>query len=359
MRFMCKFGSIAVGSSLLVVLSQIATSADAEAEFERIDPSYHQTDPSRLIDIDGVNGVAAKRQALIRYIWMGQGLPLKKLPGKVEQNITDGRYAKLFEKKVRRIDKLTIDMDYGLNSIAYHFLPEKANNKLFLYHQGHRGDFVLGKDTIKALLDRGYSVMAFSMPLLGMNNKPVVDLERFGKFHLVKHDHMKLLKSPIRFFVEPIVVAINYGKSLGYKQVNMIGISGGGWTTTVCAALDTRIRHSYPVAGTLPFYLRSDSPRDWGDYEQNLPDLYNIANYLELYVLGAFGQGRAQIQILNQYDSCCFAGIKYRTYELTMREIMRSLDKGKFDIFLDTSHKDHMISGEALKVVFKNEGLTP
>jgi len=97
--------------------------------------------------------------------------------------------------------------------------------------------------------------------------------------------------------------------------------------------------------------------RDWGDYEQNMPDLYNIANYLELYVLGAFGKGRAQIQLLNQYDSCCFAGIKYRTYEHTMREVMRNLGKGKFDIFLDDSHKDHMISAESLKVMFKNEGL--
>ena len=140
-------------------------------------------------------------------------------------------------------------------------------------------------------------------------------------------------------------------------QVNMIGISGGGWTTTVCAAVDTRIKHSYPVAGTLPFYLRSDSQRDWGDYEQTLPDLYNIANYLELYVLGAFGKGRAQIQLLNKYDSCCFAGIKYRTYEHTMKEMMRSLGRGKFEIFLDDSHKDHKISDESLQVVFRNEGL--
>ena len=278
-------------------------------------------------------------------------------PAKVEKNITDDRYAELSSASLGQIDKLTIEMDYGLNSIVYHFVPKEANGKLFIYHQGHRGDFIQGKDTIKALLDKGYSAMAFSMPLLGMNNQPVVDLERFGKFHLVKHDHMKLLKSPIRFFIEPIVVAINYGKSLGYEQVNMTGISGGGWTTTVCAAVDTRIKHSYPVAGTLPFYLRSDSQRDWGDYEQNMPDLYNIANYLELYVLGAFGKGRAQIQLLNKYDSCCFAGIKYRTYENTMREVMRSLGKGKFETFLDDSHKDHMISAESLKIVFRNEGL--
>lgn len=357
MRSICRVDSIAVVPLFFVMLSALVASAGGAVEFERIDPSYHLTDANSLIDIGGAKSVVAKRRALIRYIWSGDGLPSKKLPGKVEKGITDDRYAELHKTNLKQIDKLTIDMDYGLNSIVYHFIPREANNKLFIYHQGHRGDFVQGKGTIKALLDKGYSVMALSMPLLGMNNQPVVDLERFGRFHLVKHDHMKLLKSPIRFFVEPIVVAINYGKKLEYGPVKMIGISGGGWTTTVCAAVDTRIRHSYPVAGTLPFYLRSDSQRDWGDYEQNMPDLYNIANYLELYVLGAFGKGRVQIQLLNQYDSCCFAGIKYRTYEHTMREVMRSLGKGKFDTFLDSSHKDHMISAETLKIVFRNEGL--
>jgi hypothetical protein len=118
-----------------------------------------------------------------------------------------------------------------------------------------------------------------------------------------------------------------------------------------------RIKNSYPVAGTLPIYLRSDSQRDWGDYEQTLPELYNIANYLELYVLGAFGDGRAQIQLLNKYDSCCFAGIRFRTYEHTMREMMRSLGKGRFEIFLDDSHKEHKISDAAIEVVLRNEGL--
>jgi hypothetical protein len=332
-------------------------SAGGAVEFERIDPAYYQTDANSLIDIDGADSVLAKRKVLIQYIWAGEGLPSGKLPGKVEKDINDDRYAELYKANLRQIDKLTINMDYGLNSIVYHFLPKEANNRLFIYHQGHRGDFIQGKDTIKALQDKGYSVMALSMPLLGMNNQPVVDLERFGKFHLVKHDHMKLLKSPIKFFIEPIVVAINYGEKLKCGPVRMIGISGGGWTTTVCAAVDVRIKHSYPVAGTLPLYLRSDSQRDWGDYEQNVPDLYRIANYLELYVLGAFGEGRAQIQLLNQYDSCCFAGIKYRTYEHTMKEVMSNLGKGKFDIFLDDSHKGHKISAESLKVIFKNEGL--
>jgi hypothetical protein len=64
----------------------------------------------------------------------------------------------------------------------------------------------------------------------------------------------------------------------------MIGLSGGGWTTTLYAAIDPRVRLSFPVAGTLPEYLRVGRP---GAREQFYPDLYKIANYLDLYVMGS------------------------------------------------------------------------
>jgi hypothetical protein len=115
-----------------------------------------------------------------------------KLPNKVEEQIEDKRYTTLFESDLKRIDKITVRMEHGLESIAYHFIPKKCCNKLVVYHQGHRGDFIKGMDTIAACLQKGYSVMAFSMPLLGMNNKPTVYLERFGKFTLTKHEHLKL-----------------------------------------------------------------------------------------------------------------------------------------------------------------------
>ena len=101
----------------------------------------------------------------------------------------------------------------------------------------------------------------------------------------------------------------------------MIGISGGGWTTTLCAAIDTRIKHSYPVAGTLPIYLRSECFRNWGDYEQSLPGLY---------MMGSNSTGRKQFQILNQYDECCFGGIKYRTYENNLKNRIREVGNSNY-----------------------------
>ena len=245
-------------------------------------------------------------------------------------------------------------MDCGLIAVAYHFIPKESNRQLIVYQQGHNGDFIVGINTIRACVEKGYAVMAFSMPLMGTNNQPTVDLDRFGKFKLTKHDHLKLLDYPIKYFLEPITVGLNYAAKYKYTKTHMTGISGGGWTTTLYAAIDPRISHSYPVAGTLPIYLRSDCDRDWGDYEQTEPQLYRIANYPELYVMGAHGQGRKQIQILNKYDSCCFAGIRYHTYEQTVQEAVKKLGKGGFRVVLDYTHKEHKISELALDSMFSD-----
>ena len=52
-------------------------------------------------------------------------------------------------------------MEYGINSISYLFIPEQSNEKLILYHQGHGGDFLLGKDTIQFFLDRNFTVISY------------------------------------------------------------------------------------------------------------------------------------------------------------------------------------------------------
>lgn len=347
----------AAAAVLFIIITGLCFSADQNdsdlSQFERINPVYLETDVNNLIQIRSSEDVMSRRAALIRYIWGPESFPASQLPKKIEKNITDKRYADLYNLNLERIDKLVISMEHGFESVVYHFIPKRANGDLFLYHQGHRGDFVLGIDTIKALLEKEYAVMGFAMPLRGMNEPVTVHLERFGRFSIESHAHMRLLDRPIKYFVEPIAVALNYAQNYDYGDIYMTGISGGGWTTTVYAAVDSRIKRSYPVAGSVPIYLRSNDKRDWGDYEQTEPGLYRTANYLELYVMGSAGKGRSQIQILNQYDACCFAGIKYHTYEDTVRKRAERLE-GSFKVFLDSSHQEHKISDLSMEMVFKD-----
>ena len=309
----------------------------------------NQANVGSLIKINSESDVDQKRNFLIEYFWdVGSFQRVKdkaQLP-EVETDISDSNYENF--QNLKRIDRLTVEMEYGINSISYLFIPEQSNEKLILYHQGHGGDFLLGKNTIQFFLDRNFTVFAMTMPLLGMNNQPVVEIDGLGEMKLTSHKKLRLLEAnsfnPMKLFLEPIQINLNFlDKEYNFKRYSMIGISGGGWTTVVYSAIDERISDSFSVGGSIPFYLRVDS-RDMGDYEQTNIELYKHVNYLELYVLGAYGYGRQHVQIFNKNDSCCFSGNGYETYEFVIKDKISQLGKGNFQIFIDDTHNEHKIS---------------
>ena len=321
------------------------------------------TNVNELISITNAEQAIAKRTELVNFIWGPHGLP-KDVPASVDKGIADERYKDL--SNLKQIDRLNVAMQWGLTSTAYHFIPTQSNGKLLIYHGGHDGDFIIAKDLIQFFVKNGFAVIALSMPLETPNNRPVVNLERIGKIQLTFHEQLKLLKMkaghPVQVFLTPVAACLNYAEPLGYNAIYMAGLSGGGWTTTIYAALDPRIIRSYPVAGTLPLHLREDGRRtntaqrgtDWGDYEQSIPELYAIANYLELYVLSSFGEGRKQLQILNKHDPCCMGGEAFRTYENVVNERVRASGSGSFAVYLDTKNTSHSVSPTALDVILND-----
>lgn len=164
-----------------------------------------------------------------------------------------------------------------------------------LYHAGH-GQRALddGRELIRAALGAGASVLAMDMPA-----EP--------------HSRFASLARPLDPFLRPVAHGVNLLSTLGHGCVVMAGLSGGGWTTTLYAALDERVRVSVPVAGSWPFALRQASgrPGSIGDFEQRLPTL--DIDYPALYVLGTTG-GRVQVQVFNDRDPCCFEGSAHRSY---------------------------------------------
>ena len=324
---------------------------------------FLDNDLNKIISIHNPTEANDKRTALANFIWGPNGLP-KDLPAKVELSFKDDRYSDL--SNLKQIDRLTINMEWGFESTAYHFIPAQGNNKLLIYHGGHDGDFIAGKDLFEFFLKNGFSVIALSMPLETPNNRPVVDLEGIGKIQLTFHEQIKFLKMkaghPVQLFLTPITVALNHVQPLAYSSVSMTGVSGGGWTTTIYAALDPRITRSYPVAGSLPLHLREDDKRSntahraavWGDYEQSIPELYAVANYLDMYILSSLGERRKQLQILNKYDPCCFAGESFRTYEGVVNDRVKSLGSGTFAVYLDTKQTYHAVSFTALDVILND-----
>ena len=358
------FLGVYVGSYKIFPYEVLDSSKDILFEQKTIENNQfvNQVNVDSLIKIDSKSDIDQKRDFLTEFFWdVGsfQRIKDKSPPPEVETDISDSNYKDF--QNLKRIDRLTVEMEYGINSISYLFIPEQSNEKLILYHQGHSGDFLLGKDTIQFFLDRNFTVIAFSMPLLGMNNQPVVEIDGLGEMKLISHNQLRLLEAnnfnPMKLFLDPIQINLNFlDNEYNFKQYSMIGLSGGGWTTVVYSAIDERISNSFSVGGSTPFYLRIDS-RDIGDYEQTNIELYQDVNYLELYILGAYGDGRKHIQIFNKNDSCCFSGNGYETYEFVIKDKMLQLGKGNFQILIDDTHNEHKISDHTLNLVNENISL--
>eukprot|EP01079_Euglenida_sp_SAG-EU17-18_P001088 gene1088-2645_t len=146
------------------------------------------------------------------------------------------------------------------------------------------------------------------------------------------------------YFLEPAYLTVSYAKAQGYDDVYIAGLSGGGWSTTLAAAMDLRIKGSFPIAGSLPCAMRNPESWDHGqnwtgdsdeDFEQSCrpnftdphpdhtgpncagkgpcPDArpdrqaYTVCNYTCQYLLAGLEEGRYQVQILHEYDTCCFS----------------------------------------------------
>ena len=317
-------------------------------------PSLDKFDSNSIIDVKNESDIIKKRSDLIKYIWNSHEIP-KEIPTIIEENILDERFTNL--DNLKQIDKFSIEMKYGINSIVYLFHAEETNDELIIYHQGHNGGFVNGIYTINYFLDNGYSVLAFSMPLVGMNNQPIFNMEHLGPLKFSKHNQFELLESenfsPISYFLTPITHSLNYlDKNYYFTDYYMIGISGGGWTSTIYPAIDTRISKSFAVSGSLPLFLSSNS-QNIGDYEQLDPNLYETANFLELYIMSSYGQNREFVQVFNKYDPCCFSGTLFHVYENNVKDILHKLNSGTFDIILDDTHKEHKISESTHQLILE------
>ena len=190
------------------------------------------------------------------------------------------------------------------------------------------------------------------MPLFGPNPQPELDTDCCGPIKLISHKFLSWVDRPIRYFVEPVIVALNYAETLEYNAFYMVGMSGGGWATVLASALDTRIIGSFPIAGTIPLYARRRL-KDVGDFEQWYPDLYKTANYLEMYVMGSSGEGRFQFQVMNLFDPITFAGSRHQAWESVIQDVVEELGKGSFSIFLDETTKEHTLSSISFQKIIE------
>ena len=343
-------------SRLLTVVALLLTALPADAQTLVDD---------RVMTVQSSADVAGRRQALIDFIWGAAGMPTH-LPAHVEENDV----APFPIAGVGRIDTLIIHMEGGNVGYAHHLIPSLPSTRLVVVALGHLPTFQdypspFGVDTgtqrtVEALLRARFSVLVVYMP------RTAIFQTRLSVDDYVRHqtiiDSAVAEGSSIKFFVEPIAVSLNYlrtqaaeGQFPQYQHVDMLGLSGGGWATTLYSAIDATISTSIQIAGSLPLYLRDPIE---GDVEQMLPALYSQFGYLDLYALAASGAGRLHLQILNRRDNAAFGQFAVRpspsTYDADIREYEVRVaaavagSGGQFRVLIDEAATHHEISAWAL-----------
>ena len=92
----------------------------------------YENDIDSLITINSANDIIDKRKNLINFIWKNN-IPYSSSIS-IDKNIQDDRYQNL--SNLKSIHRLTISMEYSVNSISYLFLPENSNDKLINISSG-------------------------------------------------------------------------------------------------------------------------------------------------------------------------------------------------------------------------------
>jgi hypothetical protein len=303
------------------------------------------------------DGAAAERTRaeVMHYIWKGGRLPRRAAQPVAAEAAP--LILSLHTSNLAHVTTLKNDMARGVSTWSHLLRADRFEGCLVTYHFGHNeGPAQSGaEDLISRVLDGGCDVLVLTMPLMHGNPKPVVPTE-LGAVRLTNHNAFLLLDgptfSPIRYFLEPVALGLAYAEEQRghYRLVAMVGLSGGGWTTTLYAAIDPRVHASYQVAGTLPLSLRGE--RQFGDWEQMVPALYRLASYLDLYALATHPR-RRHVQMLNVHDPCCFSGQAARVYEDAVAGVASSFG-GSFAISFDHETAVHAVSRKHIDTILRD-----
>jgi hypothetical protein len=329
-----------------------------------------------------------RREKLIRAIW-SEGLP--KTRPTVTENVPIPEELSVIQRNLTlRADLYTVNvsaMDFlSLTYVLHPSAPAPANPRLAIVHAGHMPEdkaryLEAGlKTTIERLLEYGFTVAVMQMPMVAWNkdgsgtlpngNSFRIDLRgTSGHDELFKQVEPTLGARTMAFFLEPVVQVTSelLARYPLCRGVLMIGLSGGGWTTHFSAAIDPRILYSVPVAGALPLYARPHSKGSTGDAEQNygpilgeedtdsdgiLDRATGVCSWLEIFALGGISPDgksqRKQVQVINYHDSCCFDGPVSQTYSELLSKRVAAIGQGEWQISVDHSHHEHVISGKTL-----------
>lgn len=298
-----------------------------------------------------------KRRALLQYIFKRD-----ELPSDVPTITTDVEEALDWTTpaNVARIDAWTLTQG-DFVSRSYLYVPQRPRSTLAIVYQGHDDSLVVGgvDRMAAALLARRIPVLVGFMPGYGPNEAPFDPNTGFALHTPMDSGYETSEQSTLDYFLRPVVAAVNYALGDGgFRAVHMTGLSGGGWTTTVAAAIDPRIQRTVEMAGSYPRWFAESTcfPGGYGDHEQHWAPFVAVAgDYLSLYLLGSFDNAhRRRLQVHNQFDTCCFFGVAGQQYAPVVAALTSGVGAGgRASYLLDSSDDEHQYPPAALPAILE------
>lgn len=308
--------------------------------------------------------ILTRRTILINQLWGTSILPT------TSPTVTTGVSNPFPSYNVARVDQYVASMSNGQSNTSNLYIASSPNNgRLVIINPGHQNTcdwtaFASGyriQPVLQALLGAGYSVFAMNMPGCGSVSAHLALFSSYGN-------------TAMSYFLEPAVRAMNYWDANHmFSRYDMTGLSGGGWTTTILAGLDPRIKISIPVAGSWPgFNMGQTGVESEGGClncsEQSWFNFYMVAGYIDFYIMGSYGPNRRQFQILNYSDDCCFGNSEYisdngpsfydpnylalmRNYQAAVKRLEPKVMPANYDGMIDFIADQHQISTNAQQVI--------
>ncbi len=338
-------------------------------------PKYDGPKPEidKYINIKSKTIAKEKRKALINLIWGSSKLPQKSF-NEINNESEVEKYSSL--KEIHSVKKISYEIGNNLFSRAYVFSPKKYNDKAVIFHKGHGdgGDLWANKRQLKAFLNEGFLVLVLEMPSYGNNPKIFVEMNNIGYLKLDQHDKYKFLdskknQSPLRYFVEPVIYAINYLQINNIQNISLVGISGGAWTVDLVSAIDERINNTFSIAGPHPLafyefiycegnFYKKKYLNDAGHYEYFNNELPKILSIFDQYILSSFSvsndKNRNYHQIkLSHENGSGYCSEHYKLYLNKINARLSELGNGQLHVYDEKSYK-HEFSKNAINYIIQN-----
>lgn len=333
----------------------------------RIDSTFMRGWPNYSAHFTDAASLTTLRSSLVAEVWNGNGLPAYANA----DTITLGYTGTMHQTSTASltgcgVDKLVFNQvdnqTYTWSNKVYLIRKTGGTHTKISFVIGGHGSEANHINMIQDFINNDVDVLYCVMPDVSQNTEtnPGITPPGVGAHNDIKTSGLDNgTYNPQHLFFFEKIKALNYVDSLysSYTSFYTAGCSGGGWSSIMLAAMDTRISRAFDIRGFTPWhYVTATANADWeqgpviaatnfglgdGNTSTQQTTNYTAINYFDLCALACSG-GR-QLHMIHHYnDSCCHGSFVYNLFYSRMAKDAADLGGSIFlNMMTDPSFTTH------------------